>query len=224
MGGSLIDNPNYFELSNPLKDAVIEAIGMEIWTMDADIFIDNVLLTSDEAIAKDLAKHTFHVKQKKELKSKQANEKKAAEEMKKGGKGKGGIFFNEIVEIITDNPIVAGVTAVALMLSTFIIIKRRKQKPSEDGELQTDAEESTWEQSEAEVQPKEKEEVIEEQAEEEEEAVVEEEAEVEEIEEKEVEEPPVDAQEEVQTEEQVDEQQFKPVSGRRRKQKQIAEH
>ncbi|KAL0245969.1 hypothetical protein GEMRC1_007185 [Eukaryota sp. GEM-RC1] len=64
---TLIDNPNYFQLSQPLKKMKVEAIGMEVWTLDEDILIDNVLLTHDETVAMSLAKETFHVKQANEV-------------------------------------------------------------------------------------------------------------------------------------------------------------
>ncbi|KAL0246883.1 hypothetical protein GEMRC1_008089 [Eukaryota sp. GEM-RC1] len=63
----IINNPNYFQLSQPLKKMKVEAIGMEVWTLDQDILIDNVLLTHDETVAMSLAKETFHVKQANEV-------------------------------------------------------------------------------------------------------------------------------------------------------------
>ncbi|CAI2348102.1 unnamed protein product [Caenorhabditis sp. 36 PRJEB53466] len=59
----LIDNPNYFEPKPFAGLAPITAVGIELWTMSENILFDNILITSSEEDASDIAKQTFFIKQ-----------------------------------------------------------------------------------------------------------------------------------------------------------------
>ncbi|KAF1634715.1 UNVERIFIED_CONTAM: Calnexin, partial [Eudyptes robustus] len=60
----IIKNPNYFE-ANPYQQLkTITALGFELWTIDKNIIFDNILITSDEALAAEFAAATFEVKKK----------------------------------------------------------------------------------------------------------------------------------------------------------------
>ncbi|KAL0207864.1 hypothetical protein P9112_010451 [Eukaryota sp. TZLM1-RC] len=153
----LVDNPNYFEVDYPLKGATIGSIGIEVWSMDKDILFDNILISNEDAHAKDVAKHTFQVKHKKETKLRQAEEKKAADEMKKAtGSTMVALFhrgfdylqrkITEIARIVKQNPIVSLVTAFALALSTIILLSRKREVPTpRESQTETEIEESAAE-------------------------------------------------------------------------------
>ncbi|KAJ6646378.1 Calnexin, partial [Pseudolycoriella hygida] len=57
-----IENPDYYEDLNPFKMATIAAVGIELWTMSADILFDNIIITSDEYAANDWAAKTYDLK------------------------------------------------------------------------------------------------------------------------------------------------------------------
>ncbi|CAB3401507.1 unnamed protein product [Caenorhabditis bovis] len=62
----LIDNPHYFEPTPFAGLAPITAVGIELWTMSENIVFDNILITSSEEDASDIARQTFKVKQNEE--------------------------------------------------------------------------------------------------------------------------------------------------------------
>jgi len=57
-----IPNPDYFHDPEPFKMTSIGAIGIELWSMSNDIYFDNLLITSDLAIADSWAKDTYNLK------------------------------------------------------------------------------------------------------------------------------------------------------------------
>merc|ERR1711936_570442 len=57
-----IPNPDYFHDPEPFKMTPIGAIGIELWSMSNDIYFDNLLITSDMAIAKSWAEDTYSLK------------------------------------------------------------------------------------------------------------------------------------------------------------------
>lgn len=57
-----IENPYFFEPHPYSQMMPISALGIELWTMSADIVFDNVYIGDDEHAAADFAKHTFSVK------------------------------------------------------------------------------------------------------------------------------------------------------------------
>jgi len=56
-----IDNPDYakYKDSEPHALAPIGGIGIELWTMQKGILFDNILVSTDPAVAKSLANHTY---------------------------------------------------------------------------------------------------------------------------------------------------------------------
>lgn len=59
-------NPDYFEDTQPFLMAPIGAVGIELWTMSADILFDNFLITTEKWVADRLAGDTWALKQAKE--------------------------------------------------------------------------------------------------------------------------------------------------------------
>lgn len=60
-----IPNPDFFEDTDPFKKmTTIAAVGIELWSMSSDILFDNMIITDDEAVAKDWAAQTFDLKRK----------------------------------------------------------------------------------------------------------------------------------------------------------------
>lgn len=57
-----IDNPIYFEPHPYRQMQHTAAIGFELWTMSANIVIDNVYIGTSEIGAQDFAKQTFDIK------------------------------------------------------------------------------------------------------------------------------------------------------------------
>ncbi|KAG6485590.1 hypothetical protein ZIOFF_054153 [Zingiber officinale] len=56
-----IDNPEYFELDKPNIEP-IDAIGIEIWTMQDGILFDNILISTDEKVAESYRLETWKPK------------------------------------------------------------------------------------------------------------------------------------------------------------------
>ena len=57
-----IPNPDYFHDPEPFKMTPIGAIGIELWSMSNDIYFDNLLITSDMALANSWAQDTYSLK------------------------------------------------------------------------------------------------------------------------------------------------------------------
>ena len=52
-----IENPAYFEDNTPFFNLFpIGAVGFELWTMNEDIYFDNVIITSELAVANNYAR------------------------------------------------------------------------------------------------------------------------------------------------------------------------
>jgi len=45
-----IDNPDFFEDSNPFAMKTIAAVGFELWSMQSDILFDNLIIADDQSI------------------------------------------------------------------------------------------------------------------------------------------------------------------------------
>ncbi|XP_051877118.1 calnexin isoform X2 [Pristis pectinata] len=54
-----IPNPNYFEDTNPFQMTSISAIGLELWSLTANIMFDNFIISSDEEVVKQWVKDTW---------------------------------------------------------------------------------------------------------------------------------------------------------------------
>lgn len=54
-----IPNPNYFEDTNPFEMTSIGAIGLELWSLTANIMFDNFIVSSDEEVVKQWVKDTW---------------------------------------------------------------------------------------------------------------------------------------------------------------------
>jgi len=58
----MIDNPDFFEDLQPFKMHTIAAVGIELWTMTANIMFDNIMVTSDKTVADEYAMRTYGLK------------------------------------------------------------------------------------------------------------------------------------------------------------------
>ncbi len=64
-----IANPDYFEDNDPFKSIIpISAIGLELWSMNDNIYFDNFLITDNEQTATEFAKDTWLLKKNVEFK------------------------------------------------------------------------------------------------------------------------------------------------------------
>lgn len=82
-----IPNPDYYEVG-AVKLLPVEAVGVEIWSMDQGILFDNVLLGNDVSGASGFADATWKVKKAAEDEVSAAEAKKAKEEAKEAEAGK----------------------------------------------------------------------------------------------------------------------------------------
>ncbi|XP_048778294.1 calnexin-like isoform X2 [Ostrea edulis] len=57
-----IPNPNFFEDLEPYKMTPINAVGLELWSMNDEIVFDNFLVTDDKVVAERWTEQTFQVK------------------------------------------------------------------------------------------------------------------------------------------------------------------
>ena len=57
-----IPNPDYFHDPEPFKMTPIGAVGIELWSMSNEIYFDNLLITSDMALANSWAQDTYSLK------------------------------------------------------------------------------------------------------------------------------------------------------------------
>lgn len=98
-----IPNKDYYEVSSPSL-LPIKGIGMEIWTMDQGVLIDNVWVGSDYDAAKKFADATWAEKQKVELakeeKENAEKEKKEKKESKEPKTGAAGGFLDKAEDAI----------------------------------------------------------------------------------------------------------------------------
>jgi calnexin len=63
----LIPNPNYFKDDHPARFTPIGAIGFELWTLQANILFDNILITDDVTLAEEYASKYWAPKQESEI-------------------------------------------------------------------------------------------------------------------------------------------------------------
>ena len=51
-----IPNPDYFEDTNPFRSMTpIAAVGFELWTVTGGVYFDNIIITSELAVANNFA-------------------------------------------------------------------------------------------------------------------------------------------------------------------------
>ncbi|EFP09315.1 CRE-CNX-1 protein [Caenorhabditis remanei] len=104
----LIDNPNYFE-PRPFEGlSPITAVGIELWTMSENIIFDNILITSSEEDASDIAKQTFYVKQQEEYRLAAAS-------------GNSNGIFQQIIDATNEKPWLWAVYILCILLPLVAI-------------------------------------------------------------------------------------------------------
>uniref|UniRef100_A0A1I7STR1 Calnexin n=1 Tax=Bursaphelenchus xylophilus TaxID=6326 RepID=A0A1I7STR1_BURXY len=141
----IIKNPNYFE-ANPYQQLkTITALGFELWTIDKNIIFDNILITSDEALAAEFAAATFEVKKKYE---------ETLERFESPNVG----FFQNLVDATNEKPYLWAVYILVVLIPVIALsayffghksqptyTETKKDEPEdaepEEGELEDDVEE-----------------------------------------------------------------------------------
>ncbi|CAO4370452.1 unnamed protein product [Caenorhabditis nigoni] len=104
----LIDNPNYFEPKPFDGLAPISAVGIELWTMSENILFDNILITSSEQDASEIAKQTFYIKQQEEYRLAAAT-------------GSSNGIFQQIVDATNEKPWLWAVYILCILLPLIAI-------------------------------------------------------------------------------------------------------
>jgi hypothetical protein len=113
-----IPNPNFFEDLHPAYFHPIAGVGIEIWTMNDGIMFDNIMLTTDKAVADAYADDTFAVKF--------AEEKRLAREEDAAAATADDSFVARAMALLDDaitslkNPVVAGTAALALLIPLVV--------------------------------------------------------------------------------------------------------
>lgn len=118
-----IANPDYFHDPEPFKMTSIGAVGIELWSMSNDIYFDNLLITSDMAVADSWAQDTYSLKIQK-LDQNSAN------------------IFTRIVNYSNKNPWLYAVYVVVIGLPLVLIItfccSGESKRPESDDPKKTD--------------------------------------------------------------------------------------
>lgn len=78
-----IPNPEYFFDPEPYLFPKINAVGIDIWTMQAQLYFDNIIITTDPQKAEDFANRTWRIRH--EIELKQLPPEKDAEDWKEPG-------------------------------------------------------------------------------------------------------------------------------------------
>lgn len=101
-----IPNPDFFEDESPYILPEINAVGIDIWTMQAGILFDNIVLATDVEKTKLFTDETFMVR-------------KGIEELQKPAPAKGASgMIDMITDTIANNPIAAVVTITVLIIAS----------------------------------------------------------------------------------------------------------
>ncbi|CEM22137.1 unnamed protein product [Vitrella brassicaformis CCMP3155] len=121
-----IKNPDYFVDNAPHALSPINAIGIELWTMQSGILFDNIVVSRDMAKAKAFGEATWKVRH--DIEDKQSG---AASSKKKD---KASSFINTIKEGFMSLSLSFQLSIVAIALSTMILMAygfgRRSAKPT----------------------------------------------------------------------------------------------
>lgn len=107
----IIANPDYFNDETPSSLPKINAVGIDIWTMQGGILYDNFVISTDLAIAKQFTANTFDLRQKIEGKQNPSS----------SGSG--------ILDKLKDNPIPVAITLLVVVLGTIYLCMRGGAEP-----------------------------------------------------------------------------------------------
>lgn len=92
----IIENPNYFEDKNPFATAQpIGAVAIEIWSMNSDVYFDNIYIGNDEKDNKQFVDSTFGIK----LKQQKANQPSIMEKLKTASEDKTKLIIGSVLGI-----------------------------------------------------------------------------------------------------------------------------
>ncbi|KAK3099609.1 hypothetical protein FSP39_007002 [Pinctada imbricata] len=102
-----IANPDFFEDLDPYRMTPIDALGLELWSMNDDIVFDNFLITDDRSVAELWASETFEIKS-------------TAEKAEEYAKGRS--VIDAIKDATKDKPWLWAVILVVVVLPIVLII------------------------------------------------------------------------------------------------------
>ncbi|GJP37444.1 hypothetical protein CLOM_g9054 [Closterium sp. NIES-68] len=114
-----IPNPDYFHLDRPHLESVA-AVGIEIWTMSDGILFDDVLVTSDPAVAEKYRREKWAPKFAKEKAAEQAKREAEDAKLKKESAGKGG-WEGKLIETLHKVADAPALTAVRPQLKAILV-------------------------------------------------------------------------------------------------------
>ena len=94
----MIPNPDFYEDPTPLKSmAPIGFVGLELWTMDDNIFFDSILVTQDADLA-EAYRQKWSVRNAIEKEEEEEDSKKAKAEREEAKKGESTFFLRSLLE------------------------------------------------------------------------------------------------------------------------------
>jgi len=101
-----IENPGYFEDNNPFAMKSVAAVGFELWSMQADITFDNIIIVDDVDLAEQWTRQTWDLKHQEEV---------AAEPSAVAG------LWNTVKEATDERPWLWIIVVIALLLPILLI-------------------------------------------------------------------------------------------------------
>jgi len=121
-----ITNPNYFQDLTPANFAPVAGVAIEVWTTDAGINLDNIVIGNSQAEALAFAAETFGKKSAAEkvqgdAASKQLRNEARLEKMAQGGMAVVEVYMAEALEFVAENLVAAVVTFVLLVVALVVM-------------------------------------------------------------------------------------------------------
>lgn len=147
----IIPNKDYFEDLEPFKMSSISAVGLELWSMSANIYFDNFLITDDLSVHSSWVADTYRIKHAQELRASGASS-----------------VVDALMDATSERPWLWAVFIIVVVLPVVLIIayccvggssssddaqKKKTDEPTQDDEAEE--EEETTEISEVTENPKE---------------------------------------------------------------------
>jgi len=137
----IIANHDYFEDLEPHKMSPIAAVGLELWSMSANIYFDNFLITDDKSVLDAWVSETFTIKHAQELRASGSNS-----------------VVDAVMDATRERPWLWAVFILVVVLPVVLIIayccvggsssnddaqKKKTDEPTPDDEVEVEEEENT---------------------------------------------------------------------------------
>jgi len=131
-----IPNPNFFTDDQPHAMAPIGGIGIELWTMQDGILFDNILITSDPAVASKVAATTFVPRRAAQDATKEAAKRQAELKTEDGILGQVKYYAKSAAFYAQDNPAIVGGSVLIGLLPLILFCCMGGKKNDEDEEAE----------------------------------------------------------------------------------------